>query len=115
MTTVKRGNPFRRPKGNRVHGKKEWERDHSILRAQERYGIQLTTADLFRMVGLIHNNQAIHLKTSSHTRSVKLLENFKTSFGRVIPRLVVVYDKTRKMICTILPEDAKEALTTLSA
>ena len=81
--------------------KAECQKLHALRRAAERYGAQLTGADLGRMVALIQSNQSTFVSRTS-LRAVKHIVPYKGI------DYLVVYDHNRCTIASFLPPDAKE-------
>ena len=75
---------------------------HTIRRAKQRYKLDLTRNDLARMASLVKRRQGCCIERISLTRSVWLI-SFKGC-----EELVVLYDKSRKIIETVLPKDCDE-------
>lgn len=74
---------------------------HSIERAIQRFGIQLTTKDLDEMVRQIHVNEAEFLGMSERGTSIFVVK----VQGVEVP---VFYKKNQKCIGSILPPEAIE-------
>ena len=79
--------------------KKDAQRLHSIKRAAERYGAQLAGHDLAEMVRLIKSGKSRFMRKLTNTR----MQHAQTYQGI---DYVVVYDRTRGTICSLLPPDA---------
>ena len=75
--------------------------DHSIERAKERYGLCLEERDIAKIARKIRQNDSICLEQKSRTRSLHLVEYQGEN-------MVVVYDKRRKTIATILGRNSRE-------
>jgi len=71
---------------------------HAKRRAIERYGLKLNKRNIMDIVKKIINNQAIFVEKQSCSRSIFMVE----FSGH---QLKVVYDKTRKSLRSILPND----------
>ena len=79
--------------------KKDAQRLHSIKRAAERYGAQLAGHDLAEMVRLIKSGKSRFMRKLTNTRMQHALTYQGIDY-------VVVYDRTRGTICSLLPPDA---------
>lgn len=80
--------------------KREAQRLHSIKRGVERYGAQLTGRDLAEMVRLIKSGKSRFVHKLTNTRMQHALTYQGIDY-------VVVYDRTRGTICSLLPPDAE--------
>lgn len=89
-------------KKKRVPPRVKKANSHVIERARLRYGIELNENDLAHMVKLIKAGQGICIEVKSHTRRVWLLS------VNGCRELVVFYDRSRKVIETVLPKDCAE-------
>ena len=80
---------------------------HARTRGLERYGAELSAADLVRMVGIIQDPAAL----PEHRRFVCRKSNRITVFQVRLDGdwYNVCYDSRRKTIATLLPKDAREA------
>lgn len=76
-------------------------RIHAKQRASERYGLQLTTADLAEICGKIHLGQSRCIERLSVSRSVHELEYAGA-------QVRVVYHNLSHEICTFLPRDNEQ-------
>lgn len=76
---------------------------HAVMRAQQRYGLTLYEADLAKIVSDIKGKKSKFIKKQSNTRSWHLVV-----LGE--QELLVVYDKVRSAILTVLPEECREEI-----
>lgn len=74
------------------------QRIHAKRRIEQRFGIQINRHDIREIVNLIQTNRAKFIEKQSNSRSLFSLV-FKDNL------LYVIYDKTRKNICTFLTEE----------
>lgn len=81
--------------------KRKAEITHAINRGKERYGLTLSKQDIKNISRIIREGESEFLEKSSNTATIHRL------VYKDVP-MVVVYDKVRKTIRTILPEDCKE-------
>lgn len=77
--------------------KRDGQRLHAKARARQRFGIEFTSEVVRNILRQIQYEGAHRLAVISNTRSVFQVE----ACGKV---LAVVYDNTRKSICTVLPK-----------
>lgn len=87
----------RRPRGD----KRRTLAIHAKRRAATRYELNLTDADLREIVDSIQSGRARYLWRQSLRVSAFAVE-FQ---GKTLP---VVFDRRRKCVCTVLPEEALE-------
>jgi hypothetical protein len=71
---------------------------HSIKRARERYGLELSIADIESIAQLIRAQKTRRVKDVSNTRVIHELD-----FNGIT--VLVVYDKKRHTLNTFLPKD----------
>ncbi|MBU0534596.1 MAG: hypothetical protein ABIJ82_03400 [Patescibacteria group bacterium] len=86
----------------RKNWKKRYEIDHSRERALERYNIQLTNELRSQIIDAIKRKEAILIQKESLRRSL-----WKVHISGY-PEMVVVYDKYRKEILTVLHDTDKK-------
>lgn len=79
--------------------KKVAQRFHAKKRATQRYGLTLTTEKQQAIVRLIQLGRGRFIRNQSNRVSVWAVE-----YGGMI--LPVVYDKNRKVLVTVLPQEA---------
>lgn len=71
-------------------------RTHSVARAQERYGVSLTSADIVEMEHMIQRGQSSIIGLQDNSRARHLVTYRETEFQ-------VMYSTVRNMILTVLP------------
>ncbi|MFA5152736.1 MAG: hypothetical protein WC554_09270 [Clostridia bacterium] len=76
--------------------RKTLQRLHARRRARERYDLELTNADITRIVGAIRHGESVSTKKLTNTRTLHVV-NFNEQMMRVI------YDNKRHNVCTFLP------------
>ena len=81
------------------------QRIHAKKRALQRYGVQLTTAQIFDLIDQIKSRDAILV--AKQTLRVKV---YLVTHGDRY--MVAVYDRKRKEIITFLPHDSVEWVDT---
>lgn len=74
---------------------------HALERARERLGLELTAEDMKVIVGLILLGKAEFVNRQDNG-----LEAYRVSYGAV--RMVVVFDRGRAIIVTVLPKRCAE-------
>jgi hypothetical protein len=80
-------------------GKRNAEIFHSIKRARQRYGLELSVADIESIAKIIRTRASERVKALSNTRVVHRLTYKK----KVV---LVVYDKKRHTLVTFLPKES---------
>jgi hypothetical protein len=75
--------------------------EHAIRRARERYGIALSTLDIRRLCRDLHEGIGTVLVEQGDDREVVETTLISESVPRV--NIVIVYDRTKRIIRTFLP------------
>ena len=78
--------------------KSEAQTRHTLRRAHERYGKALEPKDLAEMRKMIQTGYSRYMKKLSCSRRQHCVSYKGTDY-------IVVYDKTRKQICSCLPKE----------
>lgn len=81
--------------------KKKRRTKHVRQRAYQRYDIKITEEELRQLISQIQSNRSEPIMKYSNTYTLHLC----SLLDRKLP---VVYDKSRQMIVTVLPENARE-------
>jgi len=76
--------------------RKTLQRLHARRRARERYDLELTNADITRIVGAIRHGESVSTKKLTNTRTLHVVK-----FNEQLMR--VIYDNKRHNVCTFLP------------
>ena len=83
---------------------KKWRQRHACQRAFERYGVFIGNAKLAKMVEKIVSGKSIPVPDANKSLAIRChvvqIED--------LPEMAVLYDKNRKIIVTVLPDDSAE-------
>ncbi len=102
MNTIKKGNPKKKSKKEKVYlklnSKTRAERIHATNRLEERYGIEYTAELRKSLISKILNNETINQFKQSNRVCRHIILHDKVFYN-------VVYDKKRQEIITFLPPE----------